>query len=46
LQRIIHAGQDAREHAIENREFDELRWGTAIRHRDGQVTLESDPWPV
>jgi hypothetical protein len=22
------------------------RWGTAIRHPDGQVSLEPDPWPV
>jgi hypothetical protein len=22
------------------------RWGAAIRHPDGQVTLEPDPWPV
>jgi hypothetical protein len=22
------------------------RWGTAIRHQDGQVTLDLDPWPV
>jgi hypothetical protein len=22
------------------------RWGTAIRHPDGQVTLDPDPWPA
>jgi hypothetical protein len=22
------------------------RWGTAIRQRDGQVTLDPDPWPA
>ena len=22
------------------------RWGTAVRHPDGQVTLDSDPWPA
>jgi hypothetical protein len=21
------------------------RWGTAIRHHDGHVTLDPDPWP-
>jgi hypothetical protein len=21
------------------------RWGTAIRHPDGQVTLDPEPWP-
>jgi hypothetical protein len=21
------------------------RWGTAIRHPDGRVTLDPDPWP-
>jgi hypothetical protein len=22
------------------------RWGTAIRHTDGKVTLDPEPWPV
>jgi hypothetical protein len=22
------------------------RWGTAVRHPNGQVTLDPDPWPV
>jgi hypothetical protein len=22
------------------------RWGSAIRHPDGQVTLDPDPWPA
>jgi hypothetical protein len=22
------------------------RWGTAIRHKDGHVTLDPDPWPA
>jgi hypothetical protein len=22
------------------------RWGTAVRHPDGQVTLDPDPWPA
>jgi hypothetical protein len=22
------------------------RWGTVIRHPDGQVTLDPDPWPA